>query len=279
MYYAITVNADNIITGIQESMTPMTVSSFAANPELANDAVITVDGPMDYRAGENVLCYGTDGKRKSDVWCIENGYMELPPYSQIMDGELVYREMPPEDAPMSLEQYFANMINEAKTEARSLAGALQEEAHTKVEEAKAEAMHINGRTEQKLTSMGPLMTELVRDKLPDVVICTAEFILPWTEGAYVLGDIRMWDGQPRRCCQAHDSTGNPEWTPAVPSLWAPFHGTKAKFALPWVQPTGAQDMYKTGEYMVWTDSVVHRCKQDTSYSPLEYAGSWEIVNQ
>ena len=98
--------------------------------------------------------------------------------------------------------------------------------------------------EEKLTAMRPLMTELVKSKPPDIVIQTADFILPWTEGKYALDDVRMWDGQPKRCCQAHDSTGNPDWTPAVASLWAPFHGTTPETALPWIAPTGAHDMYK-----------------------------------
>ena len=131
--------------------------------------------------------------------------------------------------------------------------------------------------EEKLTAIKPLMTELVRGKPPDVVIGTTDFILPWEQGKYVLDDVRLWDGQPRRCCQAHDSTGNPTWTPAVASLWAPYHGTSPQTALPWVAPTGAHDMYKAGEYMVWTDGKVYKCKQDTSYSPGDYALAWEEV--
>ena len=157
--------------------------------------------------------------------------------------------------------------------------ALQEETYQQVTASK-EALsgslaEANSATTQKFSAMRPLITELVKDKPPDIVICTSEFILPWAEGEYALGDIRMWDGQPKRCCQAHDSTGNPDWTPAVASLWAPFHATKRELALPWVPPTGAHDMYKAGEYMLWMDGTVQKCQQDTVYSPLDYPGAWE----
>ena len=41
--------------------------------------------------------------------------------------------------------------------------------------------------------------------------------------------------------------------------------------------TGAHDMYKAGEYMIWTDNKVYMCKQDTNFSPVEYAQAWEEV--
>lgn len=282
MYFAITVNTDQIITGVHESVTPITSSTFAGNPSLAEDSVVAVENPNDLQAGIDVRCFNEDGMSKPIVWCIENGYMALPPNSQIIDGELVFREMPPEEAPLTLEEYFATMVNEAKAEAKAMVDAVQEEAYQRVTEAK-EALsgslaEVNSLTTQKFSAMRPLMTDLVRDKPADLVISASEMLLSWTEGKYVLGDVRMWDGQPRRCCQAHDSTGNPTWTPATASLWAPFHALSAAYALAWVPPTGAHDMYKTGEYMVWTDDLVYKCQQDTAYSPLEYAGAWERVN-
>ena len=282
MYYAITVNADQIITGVHESVTPITPSTFAENPSLAEDTVVAVETPNDLQAGIDVRCFNEDGTSKPIVWCIENGYMELPPYAEIIDGELICREMPPEEAPLTLEEYFATMVNEAKAEAKALVDAVQEEAYQQVTQAK-EALgnslaEVNGETEQKFAAMRPIMTDLVRDKPADLVISASQMLLPWTEGEYILGDVRTWEGQPRRCCQAHDSTGNPTWTPATASLWAPFHAQSVAYALPWVPPTGAHDMYKAGEYMVWTDDLVYKCQQDTAYSPLEDAGAWQRVS-
>ena len=47
--------------------------------------------------------------------------------------------------------------------------------------------------------------------------------------------------------------------------------------VPWEAPTGAHDMYKAGEYMIWTDNKVYLCKQDTNFSPAEYPQAWEKV--
>lgn len=100
---------------------------------------------------------------------------------------------------------------------------------------------------------------------------------PWTPGVYTVGDVRTTAGGIWSCCQAHDSTANSAWTPdAERALWAPYHGTTAETALPFVQPTGAHDMYKTGEYMT-LDGVLYRCLSDTAYSPAEYADAWEIT--
>lgn len=52
---------------------------------------------------------------------------------------------------------------------------------------------------------------------------------------------------------------------------------QACHALPWIAPTGAQDMYKSGEYMVYTDREVYKCLQDTAYSPTDYAQAWQAV--
>ncbi len=67
------------------------------------------------------------------------------------------------------------------------------------------------------------------------------------------------------------------WEPdKTPALYAPYHGKAVETALPWTAPTGAHDMYKAGEYMIWNDTVM-RCKSDTSYSPNDYAAAWEVI--
>ena len=103
-------------------------------------------------------------------------------------------------------------------------------------------------------------------------------IRPWTEGEFAANDIRMYEGIPYKCVQAHDSTGNPTWNPATaPALWMQYHGTTPQTARPWIAPAGAHDMYKTDEYMVWTDGAVYRCVFDTVYSPEAYAQAWEVI--
>lgn len=98
----------------------------------------------------------------------------------------------------------------------------------------------------------------------------------WKEGAYVVGDVRMYQGAPYKCVQAHDSTGNHDWTPEnTPALWMQYHGTSRETARPWVAPSGAHDMYRAGEWIIWTDRAAYECLSDTVYSPDQYAQAWK----
>lgn len=302
MYYALTLK-NNIITGVHGSLSVIEQGHFALNPEFANDTVIPISGEFDYVIGMDIRCYNEDGIMKSEVWCIEQGYLPLPPNKEIINGELVDIMLPPEQQPITIAEFISAEIAAIKDEQSRVVTELQRDqnlaldlirtneettiAQVREEQKQAIAAVKDEQIQaveavrvehvQKIDNMKPLMTELVRGKPPDVVIGTTDFILPWEQGKYVLDDVRLWDGQPRRCCQAHDSTGNPDWTPAMASLWAPFHATRKDLALDWVQPAGAHDMYKAGEYMVWTDDKVYKCKQDTAYSPVEYAAAWGVI--
>lgn len=98
----------------------------------------------------------------------------------------------------------------------------------------------------------------------------------WQPGAFAVGDVRQRLGAPYKCVQAHDSTANPGWTPeATPALWMQYHGTTPESARPWIAPTGEHDMYKAGEYMIWTDGKTYKAKMDTAYSPADYPQAWE----
>ena len=105
-------------------------------------------------------------------------------------------------------------------------------------------------------------------------------IRPWQPNTYSLGDVRVYENIPYKCVQAHDSTGNDAWNPpATPALWMQYHGTSVESARPWLAPTGAHDMYKAGEYMIWTDGSVYKCLIDTVYSPTDYSQAWTKVEQ
>ena len=82
-------------------------------------------------------------------------------------------------------------------------------------------------------------------------------------------------GYPKECILAYDGTVQQDWTIDTPTCWKPWHSRKAEHALPWEQPTGAHDMYKTGEYIIWTDGNIKKCVQDTNFSPDEYPQAWE----
>ena len=104
----------------------------------------------------------------------------------------------------------------------------------------------------------------------------------WAPGEYAVGDIRNHAGQTYECHQAHDNAVYPDIKPDNPQTWAtfwrPLHGKSKETARPWVKPwAGTTDMYRIGEYMVYTDKKTYRCVADTVYSPEEYASAWEEV--
>lgn len=118
----------------------------------------------------------------------------------------------------------------------------------------------------------------------DQTITVAALYAEWTEGTYQVGDIRLaWYGgthQPWKCRQAHDTATYPDITPdgtAWRTFWIPFHGTTPETAEDWIAPTMAEDIYKAGEYMIYTDGKTYRCLSDTNFSPEEYAQAWEAV--
>lgn len=134
-----------------------------------------------------------------------------------------------------------------------------------------QAREMRAQMEQTFAAAAQTMTD-------DETIANRALCAKWSPGVYAAGDVRRTDTGLFKCCQAHDSTANEGWTPeTTPALWSPYHGTTAETALPFVQPSGAQDMYKTGEYMIYTDGITYRCVQDTSFSPDEYAQAWEAV--
>lgn len=125
-------------------------------------------------------------------------------------------------------------------------------------------------------SLDRLVEKIVES--PEEVNSNTQAIREWKPGSYTNGNVRTWMGIPYKCVQGHDSTGNNDWTPdATPALWMQYHGTSVDTARPWVAPTGAHDMYKTGEYMIWTDGLTYRCASDTVYSPTDYAQAWIAV--
>lgn len=118
----------------------------------------------------------------------------------------------------------------------------------------------------------------------DDTITVAALYDEWAEGAYQVGDIRLaaYEGthQPWRCRQEHDTAVYPDITPdgsAWRTFWVPFHGTGPQTAQDWVAPTMAEDMYKAGEYMIYTDGITYRCLSDTNFSPEDYPEAWERV--
>lgn len=80
---------------------------------------------------------------------------------------------------------------------------------------------------------------------------------------------------PKECIMSYDGTIQQDWTIDTSTLWKSWHSRKKEYALPWEQPTGAHDVYKAGEYMIWTNGKIYQCITDTNYSPDEYKQAWK----
>lgn len=100
----------------------------------------------------------------------------------------------------------------------------------------------------------------------------------WMEGAHPKGEIYNADGQTWECFQEYDNATYPDIRPGSPAWYTfnrPLHGTSRETARPFVPVQGAHDIYRAGEYMIWTDGTVQRCKSDTNFSPADYPQAWE----
>ena len=108
--------------------------------------------------------------------------------------------------------------------------------------------------------------------------CMALFSVYVQNKQHTVGEVALHPetGYPWECMTAYDGTVQQDWTIDNRTLWKPWRSRKPEYALPWEAPTGAHDMYKAGEYMIWTDNKVYMCKQDTNFSPEEYPQAWEI---
>lgn len=102
----------------------------------------------------------------------------------------------------------------------------------------------------------------------------------WAAGSYQVGDIRNAKDQTWECFQAHDNATYPDINPdnaAWYTFWRPLHGKSPETARPFTPVQGAHDMYRSGEYMIYTDGLTYKCLSDTNFSPEEYAAAWEVV--
>lgn len=140
--------------------------------------------------------------------------------------------------------------------------------------------------EKTLYAMGQMIARRARERAQEEdataneVIDLYPLLKKWEEGSQTAGAVVVYNEYPYRTITTHDSTGNPGWNPEeTPALFAPYHGTDKVHALPWRTPTGAQDAYNAGEWMIYTDGVAYQCKQDsTVWGPDVVSYAWEAAN-
>lgn len=133
---------------------------------------------------------------------------------------------------------------------------------------------------QSVTEIGKIMLAQIPELTSNDKLRISGVYETWTPGAYEVGDVRNYSGQTWECFQAHDNATYSDITPdnaAWFTFWRPLHGKTVATARPFVPVQGAHDMYRTGEYMVYTDGKIYKCKQDTNFSPDDYKDAWEVV--
>lgn len=136
-----------------------------------------------------------------------------------------------------------------------------------------EAIKLRAQMEETYAAAAPNMTVqmLIRNR----ALCAK-----WAEGEHIVDEVRTVEGYPFKCRQEHDTAEHPDIVPgstAWPTFWIPYHGTSPETALPWLKPTCAEDVYKPGEYMIFTDGLLYLNKMATDHSPTDYPGAWEAV--
>lgn len=114
----------------------------------------------------------------------------------------------------------------------------------------------------------------------DEKIKTSYMCKDWATGNHAVGETYNAIGQTWECFQAYDNDTYPDITPDNTAWYTfnrPLHGKTPETARPFVPVQGSHDMYREGEYAIWTNGKVYQCKQDTSYSPVDQADAWEVI--
>lgn len=114
IYYAITIK-DNVITGVHESALPIGAETFAGNPWLREHEVRAIESGTDYQAGRHLAEYA-GGKLRPLTERIKEGLAEVPPNHELIGGELVKTDAPPdEEKNPGVARMIQNMADEIFT--------------------------------------------------------------------------------------------------------------------------------------------------------------------
>ena len=97
----------------------------------------------------------------------------------------------------------------------------------------------------------------------------------WKVGvAYAVDDKVRYNDKVYRCVQAHTSQAN--WTPdATPALWT---HTSIEEWPEWVQPTGAQDAYNTGDKVTYNGQHYISTIDGNVWAPDTYPAGWQAAD-
>lgn len=106
-----------------------------------------------------------------------------------------------------------------------------------------------------------------------------DYLCPvWQAGDHKKGENYTANNQIWECYQSYDNAKNPDIEPNNPSWLTfnrPLHGKTIQTACKFIPVQGSYDMYRVGEYMIYTDNIIYKCIQDTNFSPDDYSEAWE----
>lgn len=103
----------------------------------------------------------------------------------------------------------------------------------------------------------------------------AALFLPWKVGvSYSIGDKVQYTEKVYKCVQAH--TSQSDWTPDItPALWT--HTSTEEWP-EWVQPTGAQDAYNTGDKVTYKGQHYISTIDGNVWAPDTYPAGWQTAD-
>ena len=209
-----------------------------------------------------------------------NGALSYAPKKIIIDGKTIFN--PREE--LLKEQGYKDVET---TEAPTVTTMTQQPVSTWTdqEDKIVQSWEIKPAQPEPTSALLEIQTQAVLTQIAESedktlgIQCMALFPVYVQNKYHDVGEVALHPetGYPRECILAYDGTVQQDWTIDTATLWKSWHSRKKEYALPWEQPTGAHDMYKSGEYMIWTDGTVKKCVQDTNFSPTEYAQAWEVA--
>ena len=208
----------------------------------------------------------------------KNGYLENFAIIGTVDGGMDI-DVPEEISEEDLMEKGSCFKYDSETQTLTFDDPKHEQQVKSMEAAALSAQYIPSPL-QSITEIGKMMLAQIPELMSDDKLRISGVYETWVPGAYEVGDIRNYSGQTWEYFQAHNNATSSDIAPdndAWFTFWRPLHGKTVATARPFVPVQGAHDMYRTGEYMVYTDGKIYKCKQDTNFSPDDYKDAWEVV--
>jgi len=117
--------------------------------------------------------------------------------------------------------------------------------------------------------------EQLAETLPDAeALDYTALFKNWESGiAYTVGDRVKFEDLLYKCVQAH--TSQADWQPSLtPALWT---RVSIEEWPEWIQPTGAQDAYMSGDKVTFEEHHYICLIDNNTWSPTAYPAGWQLV--